>query len=119
MKTKVLVSKVAGVTFEGRQEYIGLMVGNEVAMLKPEPDNKYDPNAIAVWVALPPYVEPNPAKIGYIPREIAAEIAPFLDGENLICSVREIVGGFTRYDGEIATLGVVLEIEYPVGEDGS
>ncbi len=63
--------KVAGVTFEGRQEILkGLMGAPRLAKLIPEPDNKYDPNAIAV--------ETNGQKIGYIPRAVACDLIGLL-----------------------------------------
>jgi hypothetical protein len=108
-----ILCKVAGVTFEGRQEIINLMVGNEVAMLIPEPDNKYDPNAIAVWIAFPPESGYEKAQIGYLPKQVAEQVAPMLDGEKTQCKVDEITGGFEMWDGENANYGVVLSIELP------
>lgn len=106
-----MICKVAGVTFEGRQSIIEKMVGNEVVQLRPEPLNQYDQNAIAVWVAFPPESGLKVEHIGYLPREIAAEVSPALEGENLICQVDAITGGFTAFDGEVAYLGVLLKIE--------
>ncbi|MBQ4479137.1 MAG: HIRAN domain-containing protein [Victivallales bacterium] len=63
--------KVAGVTFEGRQEILkGMMGAPRLARLVREPDNKYDPNAIAVVA--------NGQKIGYIPKAIAGDLAGLL-----------------------------------------
>lgn len=113
MNTKNLMSKVAGVTFEGRQEIIRTMIGDETIQLRPEPENKYDPNAIAVWVAFPNEARMPVSQIGYLPREIAEQIAPHLDGESVIGHITEISGGFTKYDGSQASYGVVISVEYP------
>lgn len=107
---KVLHTKVAGVTYEGRQTMIALLTGREPCRLVPEPTNPYDPNAIAVMVATVPGVVWH---IGYIPKEIAAQIAPFLDGEAIDVKIAEIVGGFETHDGDTAALDVRLRIELP------
>lgn len=63
--------KVAGVTFEGRQEILkGLGGKAHLARLVPEPGNKYDPNAIAV--------ECSAGKVGYVPKAIAGDLKPLL-----------------------------------------
>lgn len=113
MNTQTLYSKVAGVTFEGRQQIIEEMIGDEIIQLRPEPDNKYDGNAIAVWVAFPPESGHEAAQIGYLPKEIAAQVAPHMDGENFIGEVDEISGGFLKYDGSMASYGVVIRVELP------
>lgn len=115
METKFLLSKVAGVTFEGRQEVIERMHGNEVVQLRPEPQNKYDANAIAVWVAFPPESGMEAAQIGYLPKEIAAQVVPHMDGENFIGEIDEITGGFFKYDGSQASYGVIVRVELPNG----
>lgn len=103
-----LVCKVAGVTYESRQDIIAKLTGREPARIEPEPTNPYDPNALAVKVAL---VDGTIAHIGYIPRELAAKIAPLLEGENLMVRILEITGGFETRDGEIAAYGLRLEIK--------
>jgi hypothetical protein len=108
-----ILCRVAGVTFDGRQEIIGMMHGNEDVMLIPEPDNKYDENAIAVWVAFPTESGHEKAQIGYLPRDVAASVAPIIEGEKILCKVDEITGGFELYGGDTANFGVVLDIELP------
>lgn len=107
---KVLHTKVAGVTYEGRQALIAQLRGHEPCRLQPEPTNAYDPNAIAVMVAVAPG---SVWHIGYLPRELAAQVAPHLEGEALMVKIAEIVGGFETYDGDTAALGVRLRIELP------
>ena len=115
MNTRILLSKVAGVTFEGRQDIIDQMTLTDLIQLRPEPQNKYDPNAIAVWVAFPPESGRENAQIGYLPKEIAAEVAPLMDGEFFIGSVDEINGGFLKWDGSQASYGVIVRVELPNG----
>lgn len=118
-KNPILNVRVAGVSFDGRQQKISLLTGNEPCRLQPEPENKFDPNAIAVLVAAEqtdPFDE-NAGQliwhIGYLPKEIAAQVAPHLDGEPLLCRIAEITGGFELRNGDTAPLGVRLEIELP------
>lgn len=109
MATKTYKAKVVGVTFENRQETIAKLRGNEPCRLVPEPENIYDSNAIAVHVATSDGVK----HIGFIKKELAATIAPAMEGEPLMCKIDEIIGGFETSDGEQAAYGVVLEIEVP------
>ncbi len=118
--TRTIISKVAGVTYEGRQDVIARLKGNEPARIVPEPTNKYDPNALAIHVA----VAPGEIKhVGFVPRDLAAQIAPFLDGEQVMVELLEVTGGFEIRDGEIAARGLRIRIEIPdelpVSKDGS
>lgn len=116
----ILNTRVAGVSFDGHQELIAQLTGREPCRLEPEPENKFDANAIAVKVA--PFPEADPLNepeipavwhIGYLPKEIAAQVAPHLDGEPIMCRIAEITGGFLLQNGQTAPLGVRLEIELP------
>jgi hypothetical protein len=106
---RTLHTKVAGVTFEGRQEHIARLKGNEPCRIVPEPTNPHDPNALAVHVA----VEGKVLHVGYVPRDLAKQVAPHLDGEAVMVNLLEITGGFTTWDGETAALGLLIEIEIP------
>lgn len=105
-----LLTKVAGVTYEGRQEHIARMSAGLPVQLKPEPDNPYDPNAIAVYVGIDWEDVP---KAGYIPREFAAILAPLCEGEAVIGRVVEVTGGFEKWDGSRATYGLLVEFSIP------
>ncbi len=108
--TRTIVCKVAGVTFDGRQEIISKLKGDEPCRISPEPTNKYDPNALAIHVA----VAPGEVKhVGFVPRDLAKQIAPFLEGEQVMCELLEITGGFEIRDGEIAARGLRIRIEIP------
>jgi len=107
---RTIVCRVAGVTFDGRQEIISQLKGNEPCRISPEPSNKFDPNALAVHVAM---ADGKVEHVGFVPRDLAAQIAPFLEGEAVMCKLLEIVGGFETHDGEIAALGLRIRIEIP------
>lgn len=66
------VIRLAGVTFEGRQKLIAETKINENIRLKREPRNPYDKNAINVY-------DSKNRSLGWIPREIASELAPIMD----------------------------------------
>lgn len=79
-------TKIAGVTFDNRQEIIKRMYAGQVLTLKREPYNQYDPFAVAVLV--------NNEKIGYLSKEIAPYIATNIDnGYYYYCKVINISGG--------------------------
>ncbi|HET7814499.1 MAG TPA: helicase-related protein [Candidatus Baltobacteraceae bacterium] len=81
----VFVTKVMGVSFEGRQNMVaGLLPGGELD-LKRQPDNQYDPNAIAVYFGT--------FHIGYLRKEIAKHVAPLIDGGAHYRAVIEHVTG--------------------------
>lgn len=104
--------RVAGVTYDGRQEHLAKLEGNEPVRLVPEPTNAYDPNAIAVMIA----VKGEVLHCGYIPKELAKDIAKFLDGESLDCSIEAVTGGFLLSNGDTAAFGLRLKIEFPSEE---
>jgi single-stranded-DNA-specific exonuclease len=85
-------TKVAGVTFEGRQDLVtSLRVGESLALVR-EPHNVHDANAIAVRYGT--------LGIGYLNRDLARKLAPIFDaGERYAAEVRHITGGGTRSVG--------------------
>lgn len=71
---------------------------NQGLSLKREPDNEHDKNAIKVWWG-------NRA-LGYVPRQLAAEIAPLMDaGVAVICRKAPPLPRFGAYRG-------ILEMAY-------
>jgi hypothetical protein len=42
MATRTIVSRVAGTTYESRQDIIARMTGHEPCRLQPQPDNPHD-----------------------------------------------------------------------------
>lgn len=78
-------STVAGVTFEGRQEYVKkCRLGQELELIR-DKMNVHDRNAIAVYA--------GDNQVGYIKKEIAAKMAPKMDsGTKYRCFVENITG---------------------------
>jgi len=85
-------TKIAGVTFEGRQDLVaGLRAGEALALVR-EPYNPHDRNAIAVRYGT--------LGIGYLNRDLARKLAPIFDaGERYTAEVRHVTGGGTRSVG--------------------
>lgn len=105
--------KVAGVTFEGRQERIAKLVMSDPCRIVPEPENPYDANALAVHVAHDGEV----LHVGFVPRDLAAAIAPHLEGEAVMAAIQDITGGFELRNGETANYGLVIRVEIPDGSE--
>jgi single-stranded-DNA-specific exonuclease len=80
-------TKVVGVTFGGRQSVIRQMQAGEPLILRREHDNAYDRNAIRVERA-------NGVQVGYISKELAAELAKQIDsvGGAISAKAQRIVG---------------------------
>ena len=97
-------TKVAGVTFEGRQAVVASLQYGEAVVLKREPDNRYDANAIRVE-------RQDGAQIGYIPKELAVRIAPAMDacGEPIPGTVSLLTGSGSY----VYSLGVTIRFQLP------
>lgn len=108
--SKLIISKVSGVSFEGRQAIIDKMTGREPIRLIPDPENPYDKNAIGVWTVL---ADGAKHQIGFVPRDLAAKIAPLIDGEQVMARLVALTGGFETWSGETAALGLRIELEVP------
>ena len=72
--------------------------GHPIKLVR-EPANKFDPNAVQVWI------EPPGARLymlGYVPRDIVSRLAPLLDRD------RVMVGGrpSTRVSAQLVTVMV-------------
>ena len=100
-------TKLAGVTHDGRQQIIrnlyrfGELDAGTQVFLKPEPNNPYDPNAVAVLTA-------NGQHLGYIPKENARQIVINMRaGMVYHAYVSAVTGGDAGY-----AYGVNLRIEY-------
>ena len=62
--------------------------------LEREPDNAYDPNAIAVFAS--EYGD----QVGYLNGKVAEELAPLMDrGQLVTCQVTETTGGYGQTNG--------------------
>ncbi len=80
-------TKLAGVTFEGRQDAIGALAPGLPLRLERQPDNQYDPNACALF-------EPSGAQVGFFNRRLAGALAPAIDaGIEYDVEVTDVTGG--------------------------
>ncbi len=106
-------SKIVGTTFEGRQETIGRMNGNEELRFRREPDNEYDSNAVAVDVSVLVSAKTKLSEwlpIGYIARDKNSELAEVLtNGKYASIKISDITGGGVKNFG----LNVSIEYERP------
>jgi single-stranded-DNA-specific exonuclease len=85
-------TKVAGVTFEGRQDAIAGLEPGMALRLERDAANPVDRNAIGVWYGM--------LQIGFLKAGIAARIAPNIDaGEHYRAEIKHINGGGTRSVG--------------------
>lgn len=78
-------TKLAGVSFEGRQDTIaGLTIGADLTVLR-DANNPHDANAIAVYY--------GNLQLGFLNRKMAAHLAPLIDaGARYRASVASITG---------------------------
>lgn len=82
-KELIIYSKVAGTTFSSYNLLL-IKEGDKLQLVR-EKDNKYDPNAIAIYH--------NNNKIGYIKKELAVDLHIALDnGFEVNCSAENITG---------------------------
>lgn len=80
-------TKVAGVTFEDRQQVVaGLYEGERLNLLR-ELNNPYDSNAVKVETAVG-------VQVGYLNARLAKHVAPLIDcGERYLVFVSQVTGG--------------------------
>ena len=80
---RIRVVPVAGVSFRpGNVEDASFDPGRRLALV-PEPENEYDPNAIAIWN------DERTLQAGYVP----AAVAPELQGDEQAVSLWRVEGG--------------------------
>lgn len=109
--------KAAGVTFKDRQGKLWnirkqMNNGEKLTiMLRREPSNPYDKNAIAVLAQC----GESTAKVGYVPADKALWLAERMDAG---LSVRAYKGMLTGGSGRAKTIGLTFEVVYelPVAE---
>lgn len=83
-------AEIRGAGFrKGAKEMIQHLAESQPLTLEREPDNAFDPNAIKVFATFDlPGVSPTPLWLGYIGKEWAAELAPYMDDD---CEVEACV----------------------------
>ena len=104
-------SKVAGVTFEGRQEVIAkhCRTGKRLDV-RPEPSNPSSENALGLWVRGKRPFHQSWHKVGFVPQQLADRLRKQLErGCSLTARITDVVGGV---DG----LSYGLRIEISVHE---
>jgi single-stranded-DNA-specific exonuclease len=97
-------TKLAGVSFEGRQDVIaGLQAGAQLELAR-QADNPHDRNAIAVHY--------GQLQLGFFNRRLAAHIAPLIDaGARYSARVASLTGGSSTAAGDFKHRGVNVVIE--------
>lgn len=112
-------SKLVGVTFEGRQDVIALLKGDEPLRFRREPENEYDNKAVAVDALITASMRKARNEeadirmkeewkpIGYIAKDKNSELASVLDdGKEAAIKIGSITGGDEK------SYGVNVYIEY-------
>lgn len=88
-------TKLAGVTFEGRQSVLEQLMPGSPLRIERQPENPFDANAVAL-------LDPRGEQVGFLNRRLAAVLAPVLDaGVPYDVEVSDVTGG-----GEGQSLGV-------------
>ena len=112
-----IVARLAGVTFDGRQDVIAKVEKNTDLRLIRDRRNEYDFYAVGVWAFLPLYKEFTDElegfhQVGYVPQKMSKLISHSLDkGIDLKCSVHRKTGGMvSEYSGERLSFGLEVNI---------
>lgn len=106
MNKDTLEAKISGLSFYiDFDDYTKYSI--EGGYIKAEPENNYDPNAIAIY-------HDSGKHIGYISKECIADVKEFTDGENAPCLI--YIVPFIDNKGEKGLKGVVRIFRYFNGE---
>ena len=93
-------SKIAGISMNGRQRLAKNCVEGQRLTLIRDAFNKFDKNAIAIYS--------GEDQIGFIKKELAAELAPVMDaGTAITCTVTAVTGQNSQLTG----VNILLEYE--------
>lgn len=107
---KTMTFKLKGVTFDNRQNYIAYLAKHSeksFLVFSRENKNKNDKNAISVGAYDPENKKYVP--LGYVPKEIAKEIAPMIDSGYRIYTHRyEVIGGYGYNFGVKAEISLYM-----------
>jgi hypothetical protein len=108
VKLPRLETKVAGVTYENRQlalEHLAMYAPEAISIrLERERGNEHDRNAVAVYAAVE---GTGNFCVGYLPKTLAALIAPLLDaGKAVAAMFREVRGKYEPWHN----YGMVVEV---------
>lgn len=85
-------TKLAGVTFDGRQEVLASLKPGQLLSVVREYENKFDPNAIKIFTT-----EDTPREVGFLNRRLAHALAPVIDsGVEYSAEVTSVTGGVDK-----------------------
>ncbi len=94
-------TKLVGVTFDGRQDYIKRLKANTPLRLEREPENEHDSNAVRV-------LSSNGGDLGFLNKKLVKKLAPLMDsGISYNCRVTDVTGN----DDGGKNLGVNVVVE--------
>ena len=87
-EARSFMTKVVGVTFEGRQSVVATLSAGQALTIRRDATNVADPNALEV-------LDADGAKVGYLRRQISAALAPVIDAHEATYTavVCEVTGG--------------------------
>mgnify|MGYP001082272725 CR=1 FL=1 len=102
--TRTIVTRVVGVSYEGRQNVVAQLTKGETIFLVRDPDNIYDTNAIKVMRGTGEY-------FGFVNRDLAVSIAPILDQREgvLRAYVVAVTGGYDQFSKR----GALIRFDLP------
>jgi hypothetical protein len=106
MLSRTLYSKVRGISIGDRQHIVDRIPGNCVLELRREPLNAYDRNAIAVYFGAD--------SIGYIAKELAMDLAGYIDRGGRVFAQGTVTG--LGYETHGVNLNLEL-LDYHSGVD--
>src|SRR5579872_67657 len=96
-------SKIHGTSFKNtdgtdRQELIKKHCRNGMRLiLRPEPNNQYDPHAIGLWIKVRHlFFFSKEYQLGYISQDLSYELASWLNHDDVIITISDVTGGGSR-----------------------
>lgn len=119
--------RLAGISYENRQNLLEKMTGKEKIELKREKENKHDENAIAVYAT----IKNKKQKIGYIPSVLTSKMAKIIDSGDKLhvkfnCFTKETYtnwdvtddgNGHKEYEEyEVSFTGMVMQLKEKIYE---
>jgi len=99
-------TNVAGVTFEGRQNILQNLKIGESIILKREPDNEHDFNAISVNTE-------NDLSLGYIRRDLAKNLAPIIDKRYTGSVIFGVISSIYQVKNDPSIIGAKITFQLP------
>jgi len=101
---RTIVTKIVGVSYEGRQQVVSLLRVGETVFLVRDDNNIYDRNAIRV-------IRGDQSQLGYVNRDLAARLSPILDQTEgvLRATVAALTGGYDPF----SLRGALIRFDLP------